>query len=204
MEVKENGSIGLFAVLIDAPKKELAWVRFGIVDANGETVISGGVFLCVFYPDSVDERVWGYVDLTNREYLLKHKETMLPGDKLSAFCDLQLVTKQMDTATDVGQGVVTASLDMLELYVSGNFTDCVIVCKERELKALRAILAARSPVFAAMFAYALSESRTSRIEVPDISAEVMDELLQHIYSGIIPSKLRLRVRFFGLSFKLFK
>ena len=44
------------------------------------------------------------------------------------------------------------------------------------------ILDARSSVFADMFSE-LEESQRSRVEVPDISGKVMNDLLEYIYTG---------------------
>ena len=50
----------------------------------------------------------------------------------------------------------------------------------------KAILAARSPVFAKMFEHEMQESLTSRVELSDIDPEVVKEMLVYIYTGRVP------------------
>ena len=50
-------------------------------------------------------------------------------------------------------------------------------------KAHRAILCARSPVFAAMFACGMSESETGRVEITDVSPGSFADFLKFVYTG---------------------
>lgn len=52
-----------------------------------------------------------------------------------------------------------------------------------ELKAHKAVLSARSPVFNAMFEIEMLENRENLIRIEDFSKEVVEELLKFIYSG---------------------
>lgn len=53
----------------------------------------------------------------------------------------------------------------------------------RTFKAHKAILAARSPVFAAMFEHAMEESRANRVEITDVEPDTLAEVLRFIYTG---------------------
>lgn len=48
------------------------------------------------------------------------------------------------------------------------------------------MFAARSRVFRAMFQHNLVESQESRAEVPDLDADVLEEMLNFIYTGRSP------------------
>jgi len=64
--------------------------------------------------------------------------------------------------------------------------------KKREVKEFhvhKLILAARSPVFAAMFAHSeLVEMTNGRVEITDFDAEMFGEFLRFLYSGQVDAK----------------
>ena len=68
----------------------------------------------------------------------------------------------------------------------GEQSDIVFVVGKKEFALHKAILAARSAVFAAMFASDLEEKRQGRVQIPDISVEVFEQLLRFVYAGTIP------------------
>nr|CDS24579.1 protein roadkill [Echinococcus granulosus] len=53
----------------------------------------------------------------------------------------------------------------------------------RQFKAHKAILAARSPVFAAMFEHGMAESRANRVHITDVEPDILGEVLRFIYTG---------------------
>ena len=57
----------------------------------------------------------------------------------------------------------------------------------KKFKVHKGILAIRSPVFAAMFDHDTKEKQENLIEIPDIKPEVLQALLEHIYTGKVPS-----------------
>lgn len=69
------------------------------------------------------------------------------------------------------------------------FTDITFSVTTSELMfyAHKAVLAARSPVFAKMFEHSLQESITNCVTVTDINPEVFKELLTYIYTGQAPN-----------------
>ena len=56
----------------------------------------------------------------------------------------------------------------------------------QEFRAHKTILAARSPVFAAMFKHPSKEKLSGIVNVPDIEPGVFKELLRYIYTGQVP------------------
>jgi speckle-type POZ protein len=52
-----------------------------------------------------------------------------------------------------------------------------------EFQAHKAVLAARSPVFAAMFEHEMEERKQGRVEITDVETEVLREMLRFIYTG---------------------
>lgn len=63
------------------------------------------------------------------------------------------------------------------------FTDFEFLVGDRIFPAHRGIVAARSPVFAAMFKADMVESRTQRVIIEDIESSVFEEFLYFLYTG---------------------
>lgn len=75
------------------------------------------------------------------------------------------------------------SADMEALLTEGRLADAVLVADGREWRVHKAILVARSPVFAAMFEHDMAESKSSRVTIGDVSADVLDQVLRYMYTG---------------------
>lgn len=69
------------------------------------------------------------------------------------------------------------------LQVNGKFSDVTLLVGDKQFAAHKAILIARSPVFAAMFSHPTKELLENRATLHDIEANVFEDLLKHIYSG---------------------
>ena len=63
------------------------------------------------------------------------------------------------------------------------FTDVELRVGNQTFHAHRAILSARSPVFAAMFGSDMKESRTGVVEIKDIKADTFEIFLEFLYTG---------------------
>ncbi|ERE82119.1 speckle-type POZ protein [Cricetulus griseus] len=73
-----------------------------------------------------------------------------------------------------------------QLWENSLFTDCSLVVAGKEFRAHKAILAARSPVFRAMFEHDKEESRTNRVEILDLEPQVFKAMMEFIYTGKAP------------------
>ncbi|XP_043479773.1 speckle-type POZ protein-like [Leptopilina heterotoma] len=76
--------------------------------------------------------------------------------------------------------------DLLEKITSllgnENFKDVKFKVEDKEFTAHKAILAIRSPVFAAMFNSKMSEELTSIVQIKDIKPEIFQQMLNFIYN----------------------
>ena len=89
---------------------------------------------------------------------------------------------------NIPQHVHKLTQDYEQFFKNGHLADVVLVAGGRELKAHKAILSARSKVFAAMFEHSeTKEAQESRIEITDLAADVCQQLLRYIYSSNIDS-----------------
>ncbi|KAL5289404.1 SPOPL.2 family protein [Megaselia abdita] len=75
------------------------------------------------------------------------------------------------------------SNDFSNLFESKQYTDTTLVVDDGEFNVHRGILAARSPVFSAMFERTMKEGLSGTAVIEDIDKEVLNELLYFIYTG---------------------
>ena len=68
---------------------------------------------------------------------------------------------------------------------AGHF-DVTLVAGEKEFRAHKVVISARSPIFAKMFSHDMKEKSTNKIEIEDIEAEILQKMLLNIYSGDTP------------------
>ncbi|XP_046981912.1 uncharacterized protein LOC124551069 [Schistocerca americana] len=82
-------------------------------------------------------------------------------------------------------------LDLKRLWDSKKYTDFTLCAGGVQLEAHRAILSARSPVFAAMLRHDTKEAREGRVEITDVDPEVVSEILRYVYtdSVLLPSDI---------------
>nr|pir hypothetical protein C07D10.2 - Caenorhabditis elegans [Caenorhabditis elegans] len=133
------------------------------------------------------QQLHGYFEYIRREVLVGHVQ---PADDL-ILC--LTITITFDTVTKAAQNTRSVppelpmpsdvTKDLENLYRSGKHADFTLVVEERELKAHKAILAARSPVFAAMMEPHTAEAQNSRAILRDIDYEVVQAILYYIYTG---------------------
>ncbi|GBM38726.1 Speckle-type POZ protein-like B [Araneus ventricosus] len=66
---------------------------------------------------------------------------------------------------------------------SSRFADVTLKCSGVSIPAHKIILSARSPVFAAMFANPMKESRENEVDITDVDVSVLRALLVYMYTG---------------------
>ena len=76
--------------------------------------------------------------------------------------------------------------DLGNLLVNGHLSDVALRVGDRKFPVHRAILAAKSPVFRAMFTSDMKESVAEEILIDDMEPDVMKEVLKCVYSDQIP------------------
>ncbi|XP_049769981.1 poly [ADP-ribose] polymerase tankyrase-like [Schistocerca cancellata] len=81
------------------------------------------------------------------------------------------------------KGVQAAgAVDLGALLDAGEGAVVTLVAGETQLAAHRAVLAARSPVFQAMFQHDTLEASSGRVSITDVEGEVMRQVLSYIYT----------------------
>merc|ERR1739838_483016 len=64
-----------------------------------------------------------------------------------------------------------------------DFSDVKIVCGDKVFDCHRIFLSSRSSVFQAMFQHGMTEAQTRRIEIKEMEPEVLQAMLEYIYTG---------------------
>lgn len=141
----------------------------------------------------VQGKDWGFKKFIRRDFLLDEANGLICDDKLTIYCEVSVVMDSCNfggTTNPAAQKMPECRLsrDLGSLLEQGALTDVVLaVSPTEEVAAHKAILAARSPVFSAMFASDMEERLRGRVEIPDIDFDVLKEMLSYIYTGCAPN-----------------
>jgi len=188
------GYLSIFLERVSEYEKELI-VRSvcKLLDDNEELIVSCGNLDKYDYDVIYDEieDSWGDTKLITHSQL---KDTVISsGNNV-----LRIVVEFMfigDDSTIVGGSGVSkyrrdeakAALQLSShidsLYQSGKFSDCTIFCGDEVFKCHMNILASRSPVFDAMLSHDMEEKKSGRIVIEDLDVDVVQGMLEFIYSG---------------------
>ncbi|CAK6448896.1 unnamed protein product [Pipistrellus nathusii] len=182
--------VSLYLILLSCPKSEL-WAKFkmSILNDKGEETRN---FKSPKANRFVQGKDWGYKKFILRDVLLNEDYRFVPDDKLTLFCEVNMV---QDSVTISGQNhrkmvkVPECQLanELGGLWENSWFTDCCFCVAGQEFQAHKAILAARSPVFRAMFGHVMQESITNRVEIIDMEPGVFKDMMCFIYMGKAPN-----------------
>jgi speckle-type POZ protein len=85
------------------------------------------------------------------------------------------------------QGLIQILHQQEELFEKMPLSDVTFNINGRNFAAHKIILAMRSPVFSAMFTHATKEMLSGNVEVDDIDADVFQEVLRYLYTGLTRS-----------------
>ena len=83
---------------------------------------------------------------------------------------------------------------MLEFSRAGDWCDVTLKCQGVSFRCHKVVLASHSPVFEAMFRNECLESSTNVVEVRDVGAESLGDVVAFMYSGEVKGKEKKRLR----------
>uniref|UniRef100_A0A8C6SWV6 Speckle type BTB/POZ protein n=1 Tax=Neogobius melanostomus TaxID=47308 RepID=A0A8C6SWV6_9GOBI len=167
LDEESKDYLSLYLLLVSCPKAEVrAKFKFSILNAKGEETKAMESQRAYRFVQGKD---WGFKKFIRRDFLLDEANGLLPDDKLTLFCEVSVV---QDSVNISGQN----TMNMVKV------PDCRL-----EFQAHKAILAARSPVFSAMFEHEMEESKKNRVEINDVEPEVFKEMMCFIYTDKAPN-----------------
>ncbi|XP_040597055.1 speckle-type POZ protein-like [Mesocricetus auratus] len=166
------------------------WAKFQlwILGTEGEKVLAWGTERASKFLPGYECRFKRFILI---DYIKDHVHCLLPQNKLTIFCKVTLFQDSFSISEqnrDPGIQVPRCTMaDELEkLWENSLFTDCLLFVAGQEFRAHKAILAARSPVFRAMFEHDMEESRTNRVEIHDLDPRGFKAMVGFIYTGKAP------------------
>ncbi|ROT64691.1 hypothetical protein C7M84_017365 [Penaeus vannamei] len=191
LDEESKDYLSLYLLLVSSNKSEVrAKFKFSILNAKREETKAMESQRAYRFVQGKD---WGFKKFIRRDFLLDEANGLLPDDKLTLYCEIQCaqVSVVADSVNISGQSNAIhfkvpdcrLSDDLGILFESQRFSDVTLSVAGREFQAHKAILAARSPVFAAMFAHEMEERKHNRVEIQDVDHEVLREMLRFIYTG---------------------
>uniref|UniRef100_A0A914BWM4 Uncharacterized protein n=1 Tax=Acrobeloides nanus TaxID=290746 RepID=A0A914BWM4_9BILA len=143
-----------------------------------------------------------YVSYIKRDVLFPQ---ISPADSITVFVEIDVAVETITTNIDDPAALFqacgcekTLGDDYLKLFKEEFLIDFKIVVREtrdneireREIPVHKAILAARSPVFAAMLTHSdTNEVKTNTLVITDVDYDVVVEMLSFIYSGRCSNEL---------------
>ncbi|XP_054718544.1 speckle-type POZ protein-like [Uloborus diversus] len=142
--------------------------------------------------DTEDDKALAQFDL----FLIKNQQMMLLKNNLftiSCSLDVDEIINENSTFPDSKSTKIVETkqtsnhhdlvADMTKLLDSQKLSDLTITADEKDFNVHRAILAARSPVFAAMFEHDTIEKMSNRVNISDITSDVLQLILKYIYTN---------------------
>ena len=147
--------------------------------------------------DSADSgpNCWGTNKWLEREKFNDYPE-LLPEGNLTVQCKITVFgPEKVLSGSDFSSGnsdLLVNSLKQVSqhlgtIFFEKQFADIKIDCGGQSFDCHKAILAARSPVFLAMFQSNMKENETNTVAIEDFKEEVVSEMLAFIYTGNISS-----------------
>jgi len=177
----------------DQPANLRANVKFSVVDSLGNKTNTK----TIDKEYKVLNHAFGYSKFIKHQWLLSPERMLLPDDKLTLLCTITIAGKNIissgaqrpacppDYAARQVTNKLGSDLSTLLANPADMFSDLKLVCGLRRVELLchTNILAARSPVFRAMFQHDTVEAQNKEVEMTDVEPEVVEEMLEYIYTG---------------------
>jgi len=128
--------------------------------------------------------------------LLDEVKGLLCGDMLTIFCEVRAFTNDVryvdswlfhPVESEVSHNTEhTLANDLKQMLDTGHSSDVTLVANDgKKISAHVLILSSRSPVFAAMFQHDMKERREKRVTINDLSSQVVEGLLEFIYTDSV-------------------
>lgn len=132
------------------------------------------------FPDTI---TWD--EYIKKSDLLDLANGYLQNNELKISCTITIATEIKNNYDVISTAVATQQLniDLKKLLLNEQSTDVTIKVGEKSFRAIKGILAARSPIFDAMFDHEqFKEHKNNEVVIVDIDKDVFEEFLHFIYT----------------------
>ncbi|XP_065219097.1 speckle-type POZ protein B isoform X4 [Planococcus citri] len=186
LDEESKDYLSLYLLLVSCNKTEVrAKFKFSILNAKREETKAMESQRAYRFVQGKD---WGFKKFIRRDFLLDEANGLLPDDKLTIFCEVSVVADSVNisgqsNAVQFKVPECRLSEDLGCLFENQKFSDVTLSVGGKDFLVHKAILAARSPVFAAMFEHEMEERKQNRVAITDVDQDVLKEMLRYIYTG---------------------
>lgn len=190
LDEESKDYLSLYLLLVSCNKSEVrAKFKFSILNNKREETKAMESQRAYRFVQGKD---WGFKKFIRRDFLMDESNGLLPDDKLTIFCEVSVVG---ETVNVTGQSSLMPvkvpschlSEDLGQLFERSLFSDITLNVGDRQFPVHKAVLAARSMVFNAMFEHEMEERKLNKVDIMDVDHEVMYEMLRYIYTGKAPN-----------------
>lgn len=198
---KEVVTWSIILFCLDAKNIILNLQRINGLDADVQTLFKLGVYKAdgsiyderefkhLFTSGTIKNCHPGFMESVSRFFIAPD---LLYNDTLAVCCDLTVSNGELSSDIKYCYPSEYPIVDIAywtnnfkKLFESEMFSDASLIVEGTEFKVHRAMLAARSPVFARMFESDMEEKRSGCVRIEDASSTVMKQALYYIYTGQI-------------------
>ena len=175
---------------------DMNYFTIELMSLNNASSVIARIRMCI-----LNGRGEKHIDLTKFEQFSSNYETRFQLDKelmkklrqrflvnhhfddsdMTICLDIDIQADDMDDHL-----TLTSSDDLGRLLVDGILSDVVLLVGDRKFPVHRAILAAKSPVFRAMFTSDMKEAVAEEILIEDMEPDLMEGLLRCVYTDQVP------------------
>lgn len=187
-----RGYVSLFLIIRECPEPRIRFrVNFFIETTEGPRG-------CALNRNIVTINKGGIVTASKffaMDFLKTRAQRFLPNDSLTVGCELSVFgetvnkdLKEEEARERIVLPESSLSADLSNLLSTESHTDCELLVDGCRYRAHKGILAARSPVFAAMFdpSHDMIEAQKNECEIEDLTSTAVCALLHYIYTDTCP------------------
>ncbi|XP_021045396.1 TD and POZ domain-containing protein 4-like [Mus pahari] len=181
--------VSLYLILLSCEKSPV-WAMFEVCILNGKGEKCNTKSIPSF-SRILPHQPFGFEKFIIRHSFLSPAQVLTPDDKLTLLCNVSILQDSFSIYGQKPRPAIkvpkcTLEVDLGKMWENSLFTDCCLLVAGHEFRAHKAILAARSPVFRAMFEHDMEASLKNRVEIHDLDPLVFEEMMDFIYMGTAP------------------
>ncbi|XP_065205307.1 speckle-type POZ protein B-like isoform X18 [Planococcus citri] len=191
-ETDANDSISLYLHLsrcssLESTKKIFAKTSFSILNKKNGEEYEDTTNVKEFSHPEITQGGWCIPEFIKKDDYFRNK--LLLNNALTIRCEVKfsdmkgLTTSFHQCDCDIEMPECDLSKNFASFFESQTSTDVVLSVNGKDFHAHKTVLAARSPVFCAMFKHSTKENELNRVDIVDINEAVVEEMLKYIYTG---------------------
>ncbi|XP_065205303.1 speckle-type POZ protein-like isoform X14 [Planococcus citri] len=198
LKLKPNGEIGVKDSMsvylylskqsgIESNKKIFAKIVFYILNSEGKETFKQPIRIMEFAEPQKNNCGLPFMKRDTKYQLLWNNSMAIRCEV--KFSDMNDILAEDNHKCDCNIEVPECNISekLASLFENQEFTDVVLSVNGNDFPTHKLVLAARSPVFHAMFKHNTIENELNRVNIEDSNEQVVGEMLKYIYTGECPN-----------------